>query len=106
MHAARCDVVDHCCDDVESSSHDVVACRLAEQSGIVVIDEIDKIVSTKQKYGGDASAEGVQRDLLPLIEGTVLDVKRFGQVRTDYILFIARCACVLAVMGMLCGLPS
>ncbi len=68
--------------------------RLAEQSGIVVIDEIDKIVSDKRKYGGDASAEGVQRDLLPLIEGTQIDVKRFGPIRTDYVLFIARCVCV------------
>ena len=62
--------------------------RLAEQSGIVFIDEIDKIVSDKRKYSGDASAEGVQRDLLPLIEGCQVDVKRFGSVRTDYILFI------------------
>ncbi len=62
--------------------------RLAEQSGIVFIDEIDKIVSDKRKYSGDASAEGVQRDLLPLIEGCSVDVKRFGSVRTDYILFI------------------
>lgn len=64
------------------------AIELAEQSGIVFIDEIDKIVSDKRKYSGDASAEGVQRDLLPLIEGCSVDVKRFGSVRTDYILFI------------------
>jgi ATP-dependent protease HslVU (ClpYQ) ATPase subunit len=76
----------------------VGAPRLAEQSGIVVIDEIDKIVSDKKKYGGDASAEGVQRDLLPLIEGTTIDVKRFGPVKTDYILFIARLVAPFSVL--------
>jgi ATP-dependent HslUV protease ATP-binding subunit HslU len=55
----------------------------------VVIDEIDKIISNKSKHGGDASAEGVQRDLLPLIEGTTVDIRRFGSVKTDYMLFIA-----------------
>lgn len=55
----------------------------------MVIDEIDKIVSNKSKNSGDASAEGVQRDLLPLIEGTTIDVRRFGNVKTDHILFIA-----------------
>lgn len=65
------------------------AVTLAEQNGIVVIDEIDKIVSNKSRHSGDASAEGVQRDLLPLIEGTTVEVRRFGNVRTDYMLFIA-----------------
>lgn len=67
------------------------AVTLAEQHGIVFLDEIDKIVSTTSKAyrSGDASAEGVQRDLLPLIEGSTVDVKKFGPVRTDYILFIA-----------------
>ena len=51
--------------------------------------EIDKIISNKSKHSGDASAEGVQRDMLPLIEGTTVDVRRFGNVRTDYMLFIA-----------------
>ena len=65
--------------------------NLAEQHGIVFIDEIDKIVtsSTRSYKGADASAEGVQRDLLPLIEGTTIDVKKFGPVRTDYVLFVA-----------------
>ena len=62
---------------------------LAEQNGIVFIDEIDKIVSNRSKHSGDASAEGVQRDLLPLIEGTTVEVRRFGNVRTDYMLFVA-----------------
>lgn len=67
----------------------VCVCSLAEQNGIVVIDEIDKIVSNKSRHSGDASAEGVQRDLLPLIEGTSVEVRRFGNVKTDYMLFIA-----------------
>lgn len=54
----------------------------------MVIDEIDKIISNKSKHSGDASAEGVQRDLLPLIEGTTVDIRRFGQVKTDYMLFL------------------
>jgi len=65
------------------------AVKLAEQHGIVFIDEIDKIVSDKSKFrGGDASAEGVQRDLLPLIEGSTVDVRRFGTVKTDHMLFV------------------
>lgn len=51
------------------------AVTLAEQNGIVFIDEIDKLISNKSKHSGDASSEGVQRDLLPLIEGTTVDVK-------------------------------
>ena len=59
-----------------------------EQNGIVFIDEIDKITSRHDKAGGDVSREGVQRDLLPLIEGTVVNTKH-GTIKTDYILFIA-----------------
>ena len=59
-----------------------------EQNGIVFIDEIDKITSRNDKRGGDVSREGVQRDLLPLIEGTSVSTKH-GAVKTDYILFIA-----------------
>ena len=61
-----------------------------EQSGIVFIDEIDKICSSKDfsSKSADASAEGVQRDLLPLVEGTTISTK-YGNVNTDYILFIA-----------------
>ena len=59
-----------------------------EQDGIVFIDEIDKIVSgPERRYGADASSEGVQRDLLPIIEGSVVSTKH-GNVKTDYILFI------------------
>jgi ATP-dependent HslUV protease ATP-binding subunit HslU len=59
-----------------------------EESGIVFIDEIDKIVNASDYRGADASAEGVQRDLLPLIEGSTIQTK-YGNVNTDYILFIA-----------------
>jgi ATP-dependent HslUV protease ATP-binding subunit HslU len=62
-----------------------------EESGIVFIDEIDKICTPRDSFGGrgaDASAEGVQRDLLPLIEGTTISTK-YGNVNTDYILFVA-----------------
>ena len=58
-----------------------------EQNGIVFIDEIDKITSRQSKSGGDVSREGVQRDLLPLIEGTTVSTKH-GVVKTDFILFI------------------
>ncbi len=59
-----------------------------EQNGIVFIDEIDKITSRSDRSGADVSREGVQRDLLPLIEGTTVTTKH-GVVKTDYILFIA-----------------
>lgn len=60
-----------------------------EQDGIVFIDEIDKIVSSSEsRHGADASAEGVQRDLLPIIEGCAITTKH-GTVNTDHILFIA-----------------
>ncbi|SVB71973.1 uncharacterized protein METZ01_LOCUS224827 [marine metagenome] len=59
-----------------------------EQNGIVFIDEIDKITSRREKSGADVSREGVQRDLLPLIEGTTVSTKH-GVIKTDYILFIA-----------------
>ena len=66
------------------------ALRACEEDGIVVIDEIDKIVTTKDSYHGpQASAEGVQQDLLPLIEGSTVTTKKNVQVRTDRILFIA-----------------
>lgn len=63
---------------------------LAENDGIVFIDEIDKICGNKDFYRGDnkVSQEGVQRDLLPLIEGSTVQVQNFGNVKTDHILFI------------------
>ncbi|WP_417679156.1 ATP-dependent protease ATPase subunit HslU [Roseibium sp.] len=64
------------------------AVSLVENSGIVFLDEIDKICAREGRAGADVSREGVQRDLLPLIEGTVVSTKH-GPVKTDHILFIA-----------------
>ena len=66
-----------------------------EQNGIVFLDEIDKITARSERVGGDVSREGVQRDLLPLIEGTTVTTKH-GLVKTDHILFIASGAFHLA----------
>ena len=62
--------------------------RAVEQNGIVFLDEIDKIAGREGRHGADVSREGVQRDLLPLIEGTTVSTKH-GPVKTDHILFIA-----------------
>ena len=64
------------------------AINAVEQDGIVFLDEIDKIAAKSERGGADVSREGVQRDLLPLIEGTTVSTKR-GAVKTDHILFIA-----------------
>jgi ATP-dependent HslUV protease ATP-binding subunit HslU len=64
------------------------ALRRVEQSGIVFIDEIDKIAGREATHGPDVSREGVQRDLLPIVEGSTVNTKH-GMVRTDHILFIA-----------------
>jgi len=64
------------------------AVRAAQEDGIVFLDEIDKIASKSERGGADVSREGVQRDLLPLIEGTTVATKH-GPVKTDHILFIA-----------------
>ena len=66
-----------------------------ENNGIVFLDEIDKISARTDKVGGDVSREGVQRDLLPLIEGTTVSTK-YGPIKTDHILFIASGAFQLA----------
>jgi len=60
----------------------------AEQNGIVFLDEIDKIATRQEHGGGDVSRQGVQRDLLPLVEGTTVNT-RYGMIKTDHILFIA-----------------
>jgi ATP-dependent HslUV protease ATP-binding subunit HslU len=71
------------------------AVRNVEQNGIVFLDEIDKITSRSDLQGADVSRQGVQRDLLPLVEGTTVSTK-FGMIRTDHILFIASGAFHLA----------
>jgi len=64
------------------------AIRRVENSGIIFLDEIDKIAGRERTYGPDVSREGVQRDLLPIVEGSTVNTK-YGFVRTDHILFIA-----------------
>jgi ATP-dependent HslUV protease ATP-binding subunit HslU len=64
------------------------ALRNAEQNGIVFIDEIDKVCRRQDSYGADVSREGVQRDLLPLVEGCTVSTK-YGPIKTDHVLFIA-----------------
>jgi len=70
-------------DDVKAS-----ALANAEQNGIVFIDEIDKVASRSESHGAEVSRQGVQRDLLPLVEGTTVSTK-YGMVKTDHMLFIA-----------------
>ena len=64
------------------------AIERVEQSGIIFLDEIDKIAGTEAKHGPDVSRQGVQRDLLPIVEGSTVMTK-YGQVKTDHVLFIA-----------------
>ncbi|MDD3329096.1 MAG: ATP-dependent protease ATPase subunit HslU [Zoogloea sp.] len=64
------------------------ALRMVEQNGIVFLDEIDKIATRADAHGADVSRQGVQRDLLPLVEGTTISTK-YGMIKTDHILFIA-----------------
>ena len=73
----------------------IQALQNVEQNGIVFIDEIDKIASRSEAHGADVSRQGVQRDLLPLVEGTTISTK-YGMVKTDHILFIASGAFHLA----------
>ena len=71
-----------------------------EQNGIVFLDEIDKITSRSETSGADVSRQGVQRDLLPLVEGTTVSTK-YGMIKTDHILFIASGAFHLANLPMI-----
>jgi ATP-dependent HslUV protease ATP-binding subunit HslU len=65
-----------------------IAVERAEQMGIIFVDEIDKIAGRESGHGPDVSREGVQRDILPIVEGTTVNT-RYGMIRTDHILFIA-----------------
>ncbi|MEL7022759.1 MAG: ATP-dependent protease ATPase subunit HslU [Pseudomonadota bacterium] len=73
---------------VDEEALKMAAIEAAEQNGIVFIDEIDKVARRSEVTGGDVSREGVQRDLLPLVEGSTVTTK-YGVVKTDHILFIA-----------------
>jgi ATP-dependent HslUV protease ATP-binding subunit HslU len=72
--------------DMDKVVNDAV--NRVEQGGIIFFDEIDKIASRDQTHGPDVSREGVQRDILPIVEGTTITTK-YGMVKTDHILFIA-----------------
>ncbi|MBP9088277.1 MAG: ATP-dependent protease ATPase subunit HslU [Kofleriaceae bacterium] len=72
--------------DADAAAREAVS--RAENSGIVFIDEIDKIASSRDRNGADVSREGVQRDLLPIVEGSTVTTK-YGPVKTDHVLFIA-----------------
>jgi ATP-dependent HslUV protease ATP-binding subunit HslU len=72
--------------DMESVARTAV--ERVEQAGIIFLDEIDKIAGRESGHGPDVSREGVQRDILPIVEGTTVNTK-YGMVRTDHILFIA-----------------
>ena len=73
---------------VEMDKVNKMAIERVEQSGIIFLDEIDKIVGSESPHGPDVSREGVQRDLLPIVEGSTVNTK-YGMVKTDHILFIA-----------------
>ncbi len=73
---------------IDNDSVNSEAIRRAEQDGIIFIDEIDKIAGKGSAHGPDVSREGVQRDILPIVEGCTVSTK-YGNIKTDYILFIA-----------------
>jgi ATP-dependent HslUV protease ATP-binding subunit HslU len=87
------DAFDHLVQEEEGRLIDMdqvnrVAVERVESSGIIFLDEIDKIAGREGSHGPDVSREGVQRDILPIVEGTTVNT-RYGMVRTDHILFIA-----------------
>ncbi len=73
---------------IDDESVNAEAIRRAENDGMIFIDEIDKIATSGNTHGHDVSREGVQRDILPIVEGSTVNTK-YGQIKTDYILFIA-----------------
>ncbi|GHT31838.1 ATP-dependent protease ATPase subunit HslU [Planctomycetales bacterium] len=86
---ARDFIIEQECDAlINKEKTQAAAVELAENLGIIFIDEIDKIVAGDKQHGADVSRQGVQRDLLPIVEGTTVQTK-YGYVKTDHILFIA-----------------
>lgn len=73
---------------IDTEKVNTAAVELAEESGVIFLDEIDKVVATEGGKNADVSRQGVQRDLLPIVEGTTIQT-RYGYVRTDHILFVA-----------------
>ncbi|MCL2743644.1 MAG: ATP-dependent protease ATPase subunit HslU [Planctomycetaceae bacterium] len=86
---ARDYIIEQECDMlINKEKTQAAAIELAENLGIIFIDEIDKIVASEKQHGADVSRQGVQRDLLPIVEGTTVQTK-YGYVKTDHVLFIA-----------------
>ena len=82
---------------IDNDAVTMEALKRAENDGIIFIDEIDKIAASSQRGGADVSREGVQRDILPIVEGCTVMTK-YGPIKTDYILFIAAGAFQIAKM--------
>jgi ATP-dependent HslUV protease ATP-binding subunit HslU len=88
IEKARVTLIEQKCDELlDDDKVHVMAIDLAENMGIVFLDEMDKVIGSQGK-SADVSRQGVQRDLLPIVEGTTVQTK-YGHVRTDHILFIA-----------------
>jgi len=89
VEEARVVIFDQECESlINQEKLNAQAIDLAENTGIIFIDEIDKVVATEGGRGGDVSRQGVQRDLLPIVEGTTVQT-RYGYIHTDHILFVA-----------------
>ena len=89
VHEARSFLFGQQCDAlINQEKVNGAAIELAENLGIIFLDEIDKIVASEQTHGADVSRQGVQRDLLPIVEGTTVQT-RYGYVKTDHVLFVA-----------------
>ena len=89
VREARTVIFEQECDRlINKEKVDTEAIELAESLGMIFIDEIDKVVASEKSSGADVSRQGVQRDLLPIVEGTTIQT-RYGYVKTDHILFIA-----------------
>ena len=88
LHAKECLMEDESDKLIDNESVHQEAIRRAEEEGIIFIDEMDKIIGKGSQSGPDVSREGVQRDILPIVEGSTVSTK-YGNVKTDFILFIA-----------------
>lgn len=88
LHAKENLIEDECEKLIDKDSVNAEAIKRAEEEGIIFIDEMDKIVGKSTKSGPDVSREGVQRDILPIVEGSTVSTK-YGNIKTDFILFIA-----------------
>ena len=88
LHAKECLIEEEADKLIDNDSVNSEAIRRAEEEGIIFIDEMDKIIGKSSQSGPDVSREGVQRDILPIVEGSTVTTK-YGTIKTDFILFIA-----------------